>query len=969
MKKWLFLLFCIQTCICFGQNPIGLPNVISYSRSTYSGGLQNRGVAQDENGVLFFANSEGLLSFDGTYWKLYPLPNKTIVRSVAIGTDGRIYVGGQNELGYFSAAGNGELVYTSLKSLIPGKNRSFRDVWNIVKYGNALFFRAYAAIFKYDGHSVKAYPANGQWQFLAVSGAQLLAQSAGDGLENFRNEKWNPVINQASLPPNAAIAGLLSLGTDSILMATQKNGLFIISHHKITAFNIKGGNPFLNQLVLCAEEMGGGKFAIGTHMGGCFIMDKQGRILQNFTRKEGLQNNTVLCIFTDKDHNIWLGLDDGIDYVAYNSAIKHIYPERLNEGEGYCSIVFNNRLYIGTSIQLYQVPLSGNKDLSTTVGNFMPVAGPKGSSWGLFKINNNLLFAHHEGAFHIVNGAAQVISNHTGYWNFMQFDSSKNTPLIIAGGYNGLDLMEYRDHQYKLKQSTGFMESSRYAIVENKTVWVAHPYKGIYKVAFESPDKFNSKLYTVKDGLPSDLRNRVFKIKGRMVVATERGVYEYNNRTDRFVPSANYASIFGEKDLRYLKEDPYGNIWFIEKSKPGVVDFSGGQRQLIEFPELDGELISDFENIYPLDKNNIFLGAEKGFYHINYEQYKNNRKGFKVLIRMVKTVGNTDTLLNGGYSYLPGNQSKKRSTSIPFLTDKQRSVHFEFAAPAYRQQTSVEYSFNLKGFDRDWSAWSRKTEKDYTNLPAGHFTFRVKARSNLGNVPVAAEYEFIVLPPWYQTNWAYLVYAIAFTVFNYLVYRLLKKKFRQLKQKHEVEQKQLKYLYELEIEKSEKEIIVLKNEKLQAEIDGKNSELASVAMHLLQKTEVLTRLRDELVRLKKATSEDMQSDELKKLIRILNQESKMDKEWDQFATYFDNTHSDFLKAIKEVHPTLNANELKLCAYLRMNLSTKEIAQLMNISVRGVEISRYRLRKKLQVPTETNLFKYFTEFLPVKKEMV
>jgi DNA-binding NarL/FixJ family response regulator len=176
----------------------------------------------------------------------------------------------------------------------------------------------------------------------------------------------------------------------------------------------------------------------------------------------------------------------------------------------------------------------------------------------------------------------------------------------------------------------------------------------------------------------------------------------------------------------------------------------------------------------------------------------------------------------------------------------------------------------------------------------------------------------------------------------------------------------MKYLHQLEIEKSEKEIIALKNEKLESEILGKNSELASVAMHLLQKGELLAKIREELGHLRKSSNE-VPSEELKKLIRILNQESKMDKEWDQFAEYFDNTHSDFLKAVKEIHPSLSAHELKLCAYLRMNLSSKEMAQLMNISVRGVEISRYRLRKKLQVPTEINLNSYFSEVSAIKNE--
>jgi len=197
-------------------------------------------------------------------------------------------------------------------------------------------------------------------------------------------------------------------------------------------------------------------------------------------------------------------------------------------------------------------------------------------------------------------------------------------------------------------------------------------------------------------------------------------------------------------------------------------------------------------------------------------------------------------------------------------------------------------------------------------------------------------------------------------VFNWLFFNWLRIKFRKEQQKYDEEQKRLKYLHQLEMDKSEKEIIALKNEKLESEILGKNSELAAVAMHLLQKSQLLAKIKEELVHLRSA-KEGTPTEELKKLIRILNQETKMDKDWEQFAGYFDNTHSGFLKNLKETHPLLTAHELKLCAYLRMNLSSKEIAQLLNISVRGVEISRYRLRKKLQLPTEVNLYNYFTDF--------
>ncbi len=217
------------------------------------------------------------------------------------------------------------------------------------------------------------------------------------------------------------------------------------------------------------------------------------------------------------------------------------------------------------------------------------------------------------------------------------------------------------------------------------------------------------------------------------------------------------------------------------------------------------------------------------------------------------------------------------------------------------------------------------------------------------------------MPPWYQTFWAYLIYVLLFLGIVYLVYRSVKKILISQQKRHEEEQRQLQYLHQLELEKTEAEIIKLKNEKLQAEIEHKNTELASVAMHLVQKGELLANVKEEMGRLKKGINGDKPTDDLKKILRILDEENRMDKDWDHFASHFDRVHSDFLRTLKTKFPNLSAHELKLCAYLVMNLSSKEIAQLMNISVRGVEISRYRLRKKFHLATETNLFDFLLGF--------
>lgn len=958
-KKWLLFFLLIGFSCAYGQNPIGLPNIISYSRSEYNAGLQNRGIAQGKNGILYFANSEGLLSFDGTYWKLYPLPNKTIVRSVAVGTDNKIYAGGQNEMGYFAPDKNGNLVYTSLKRLLPDSISSIRDIWDIVSYEGRLYFRSQGHIFVFDGRKLINDEPPSQWQFLASCNNRLFAQDTKNGLFEFIKGKWSPLKISSPYPKNLSITSILGLNKDSILITTLKNGIFILSNQRLSAFNFNGNNPFENQLLLCARLMDDHTIAIGTQMNGLYVIDEKGRVIENLTRKEGLQNNTILSLFLDKDRNLWMGLDDGVDYNAYNSAIKHIYPEKLNEGTGYSARLFNHTLYIGTSNGLYALPVDSSKDLSEIEGTFKPVENTRGPAWGLFNVDNNLLLAHHEGAYQVKGDKAIPISTRFGYWNFTPADNSPSPPTFFAGNYNGLDIIRYHNDTFRSEGNINFNESARFVIIKNGVAWVSHNYKGIFKIDLKTPKHPVTRLYTDKDGLPSNLKNRLFTLKNRMVAATEKGIYEYNAKTGRFEPSAYFKPVFQQKDLRYLKEDKQGNVWFIEGKALGVVDYSGASPHLIYFPELNGQLVSDFENIYPLDQENIFVGAEKGFYHINYQQYKKNKSPVTVLVRAVRASGDADSILNGGYNTSSNNP-------IHQLRSKQNSVHFEYSAPSYQKQSNIEYSYLLKGFDKKWSAWSKHTEKDYTNLPDGRYTFQIKARGNLGDKSAIGNYSFIVLPPWYKTAWAYIFYGLLFIAFNYLFYRWLKKKFRKERQKYKEEQNRLKYLHQLEMERSEKEIIALKNEKLESEILGKNSELASVAMHLLQKGELLAKIKEELVHLRKDTTE-VPSEELKKLIRILNQESKVDKDWEQFVTYFDNTHSDFLHILKKTHPLLSPHELKLCAYLKMNLSSKEIAQLLNISVRGVEISRYRLRKKLQLRTEVNLYNYFTDFSISKKE--
>lgn len=956
MRKLLLLL--LLPLFTYAQNTIGFPDVINYSKSTYGAGLQNWDIKQDRNGVIYIANNEGLLSFDGRYWKLYPLPNKTIVRSLEIGPDSRIYVGGQDELGYFLPDANGRLIYHSLIPVIPAKDRSFGDVWDIIAYNKDVFFRSSNKIFRLTNETVVCFVAPLEWAFMGLCQGELYAQDYQAGLLHFKTNTWKPVDVKRQLPLNDPITAILPVNSDSALVTTLKNGIYYMTKAGISRLNSVNNHLFQDDRIYAAVTINSDWVGLATNSRGIYIIDHKGNIIQSFSRKEQLQNNNVLSIFLDSQGNLWLGLDNGIDFIAYNSAIKHISP-LVGDGSGYSVMVHDRDLYLGTSNGLYQVPLQAVNDLSFSKGNFVLVRGTQGQTWSLAEVNDQLLLGHHEGAFRIKGTEAIPISHKPGFWNFIPMSATFPSSQIVAGHYKGLQFFNYSNGNFVPSfDLPWFTESSRFvAIDQDDNIWVSHPYHGVFRISKKSDGSYLEQTYTEKNGLPSLLNNHAYKIKNQVLIATEKGVYQYNAQKDAFEPSPYFQKILGSQSLRYLKEDASGNIWFIHEKNLGVVDLSGDQPHIIYLPELNNKMLSGFEYIYPVDEANVFMGGETGFYHINLAKYKKTVPDLRVQVRTVRISGRKDSLLFGGYFHNVNDSQVQDEKSIRGLSYSWKTIHFEFASSLFGYQANLEYSYRLDGFEDNWSEWTRRNEKEYTNLPAGNYRFEVKVRNNLGNESPVSGYAFSILPPWYQSTLAKLIYLLLLLAIIYAAYRWQQKKFQLQHQKFEEEQQKLLYIHELERNKTESELVALRNQKLESDINFKNSELASSAMHLVKKGELLTKVKGELTQVMKRLDNEQAISELKKMIKTLSDDDQVDKEWENFAKHFDTVHSDFVVKLKEKHPAVTGNEMKLSAYLRMNLSTKEIAQLMNISVRGVEISRYRLRKKLGIPTEVNLFEY------------
>jgi ligand-binding sensor domain-containing protein len=225
MRNLCTLILCLVVINTLGQNTIGLPDVTNYKKKDYKAGLQNWDIKQDYKGIIYIANNEGLLAYDGSTWQLLPLPNRTIVRSVEIGEKNTVYVGGQGELGYFNSNTEGVLKYHSLLPLIPVSDQSFGDVWDIVHEGNTVFFRCSNKIFRLQENKITTYLPPNEWGFMAKVNGNVFVQDFSKGIMVYDNGSWNSILQPNQPPPNDPITAMLPIEQGRILITTLKSGI------------------------------------------------------------------------------------------------------------------------------------------------------------------------------------------------------------------------------------------------------------------------------------------------------------------------------------------------------------------------------------------------------------------------------------------------------------------------------------------------------------------------------------------------------------------------------------------------------------------------------------------------------------------------------------------------------------------------------------------------------------------------
>ena len=921
--KPLLAAFLLSGLILYSQE---IPPIQKYASQETGSGNQNWMISQGLNQNIYIANNKGLLEFNGSKWILHPSQNGTIFRSVK-SVKNRIYTGTYRDFGYWLPKENGVLSYTSLVDELQIEILEDEQFWNIMEFNELLVFQSLDRLITVDLREKSVSYIDPEEKLLKAfkAGEQLYFQEYNKGL--FRIEKGeSKLLGNNPDFKNQIILSVFTLGDRKIAVTNLAKFYDISKPENITQWIIPAQKKLSEYTLYSFIKLSNGHFGLGTIANGYIELDRKGNLIQTLNQKRGLSNNTILSLFEDNQNNIWVGLGNGINYINTASPFYEYKEEWQALGTVYSSKSHNGYDYLGTNHGLY---VKQNFEHSYEL-----IPETKGQVWNLDLVKGTLFCGHDKGSFVITRKSARKIGSVGGSWVFKEHPTNQN--IILQGNYNGIHVLEKKDKLWRYRNKLkGFDISSRFFEFTNDSVLlVAHEYKGVYRLEIDHELKRiqkQRKMISVEKGVNAGLT----AFDEDIYYYYKKGVYRFDKQKNEFVKDSLISSILKPEqyDTGKMISDEVGRLLFLTKDKIHYFTKDVVRDKLIHksfyLDQKNRKSIAGFEHIGPVNQNNYIIGTNEGYVAVNL-------KAFKTFDTKVKI------------DAITARDSERVSMKKPIsLAYTNNNLLFEFSANAYQKYYPVQYQYKLEGYQEAWSTWTEEASIKFENLNFGTYVFHVRSKVGEKISESKASESITILAPWYWSNSANLAYIASF----YIFIAILKAYYEQKNKKEQLDiikkNNQKAALIQLE---NQKELIRIRNEQLQQDVESKSRELVIATMSTLRRNEFLNKIKKDLSEIETEPRIDL-------LIKKINKNLKRNDDWEYFEEAFNNADKGFFKILKTRHPKLTNNDLRLCAYLRLNLSSKEIAPLLNISVQSVEIKRYRLRKKMNLSREQRIVDY------------
>lgn len=901
-----------------------LQPIEKYATEDYGGGNQNWMISQAPNKIIYVANNDGLLEFNGASWKIYPSPNNTIIRAVNVIND-RIYIGCYMEFGYWEKDDFGILKYNSLVPYLDVDMIDDEHFWNIITYDELIIFQSFNRIYFFDTikNKFNIISSNNQITKIFKADNVFYYYILNEGLYTFEEGKSKLISNDSTFN-KGIIINIFSID-GGLLILTRNSGFFTFKNNIATEWNVEVNKTLVKMKVFNSIRLNDKSFVLGTISNGIIYLTEEGVINYQINQNNGLSNNTALSLFEDQDENIWIGLDNGINCINIKSPVRIFNDDRGFLGTVYTSTIFDNYIYLGTNQGLFY------KKIDAAAEPYKIIEGTAGQVWNLFVFNNELFCGHHLGTYIIKMNKATKISNIPGTWGFKAIPTLKNG--LLQGNYNGFNVLIKNDGKWNFRNKiAGFDNSARFfEFLNTNEIFVNHEYEGVFKLTVN--DSFTSFLKVSKQlEPPIGKHSSLVKFKNNILYGFNEGVFKYDAKKNKFLKDSILSTIVKNETFLSgkLVVDETQNLWGFSKENLSYVSINDLTSEFnihtVSIPANLRKGILGYENISHIKNNEYLLGTSSGYITLDLAALNQSDK-YIVIIDKISIKSNNLT-------NIPINLKNEGEFKY-----KQNSITFNYSVPEYDKYQIVKYQYKLNGNVDKWSEWTEKTELIFDNLPFGNYNFEVRAKVGNKLTENIASYNFEILKPWYFSNLTFIAYILSFLGILLIIHKANKRYYKKQLRHKQLESEQL--------------IIRMKNEKLNQDIENKNRELAISTMSIINKNELLSSIKKEL------KMNDIESSNLQ-VLKLIDGNLNNTKDWDVFKEAFNNADKDFLKKIKSLHPELTPNDLRFCAYLRLNLSSKEIAPLLNMAVRSVETKRYRLRKQMGLPHDSSLVSYILE---------
>ena len=788
----------ISICGIRAQNNFPFVPIQKFDSKDFNAQPKNRAIAQDRFGRIYIGNKEGLLVYDGT-WKKYTIDNVNDVYSVSVSADGRVYVGGKGEFGYFYVDENskGSLVYHPLYTLLDSADRSeLGVVWNVFTLESKVVFATLNHAYIYSKGKIEVVPSQGNIDFFEQFNGQLIAAIDGKGLVVFEKNKFKLISGGATFLNREH-----KLDIKAITLF-KKHYIYIDKENRLWSFTIKPEGiqkkRFITQLDKVFQDItidrifsfNSKYIALRSRGNGLFLINEHGDYIMKLDKENGMANGFVEGVFLDKNNILWTA-QDGISRVKLFANYEYIPKDKIGvKGKVLGIELFNNDLFISTTYQLYRLYIPNfttEKDLTLEelkakkVIKTLAVRSDmtKTATYGLLKIKvdkqEKLLFITDNDIFEI-NSNNQIDTAIHFSANIMLQDP-KDEHRIWLGLYpSGLGSCYLKNGKWEFEDKVPNSDYDIRSLSFDKkgNLWCGTTESLLMLKApvFKQNIIVNPEIihYGKESGLPEQDAIFPFFDGQEMIFASSDGFYKQSDDAETFVKATQYPNWFHTHFTYRAKRDQQGNIWaatygpngvqlFLKKIQPSIKENYSAETYYAK--DVTAKTIESFCEI----DSSMWIGGDiSDLVRIKNVNQINVNKDIKTYISRIMM--NKDTLFNGFFissdSLLVDKQEKKKR---PVLDFEQHDLTFFFSAISSNIEVEPTYSWKLEGYDEGWGEWSDKKEIRYTNLVEGSYVFKVKSKDLYGNISRVADYVFRIKPPWYRTYLAYAIYLIFFVVF------------------------------------------------------------------------------------------------------------------------------------------------------------------------------------------------------------